>query len=240
MYPDLVNYINSQLKLGFDETVLREKILSKGWNQSQVDETFNQIKLLTNTSPEAKEATQNTSGMKDASTVPEEIKGWSWAAFLMTWIWAIGNHVWVGLLTLLPVVGFAMQIVLGLKGKEWAWKNKHWESVEQFNAAQKKWIKWGLIFSVIGIILMIGAFVISLLTVSPQKQLQKANCVKSCNESDNSQVCIDECVSGESQVVIQNETQVETKKSGCGDVCTGTDKQACEECISNQLKMMKE
>ena len=234
MYPDLVNYINSQLKLGFNEDVLREKILSKGWSQGQVDETFNQIKSLTNTSPEAKETTQNTSGMKDASTVPEEIKGWSWAAFLMTWMWAIGNHVWIGLLTLLPMVGFVIQIILGLKGRELAWKNKHWESVEQFNAVQKKWVVWGVVTTLIVIFL---AIMVVVLSINPQKALQKANCVETCGNSTDSQACIETCKTG---TVVQQSTQMETKKSGCGDVCDGTDKQACEECISKQLEMMKE
>lgn len=193
---ELIDYINSQLKLGFDEVVLREKILSKGWSQSQVDEAFNQIKNLTNQSFGPKEVTQNTSGLKDATIVPEEIKGWSWAAFLMTWIWAIGNNVWIGLLTLVPTLGFIVQIMLGLKGKEWAWKNKHWESVEQFNTAQKKWVKWGIIFCVVGLLLSVLSGILMLLTVNLKKTSEESTCIEACGETVDSQVCIDGCKLG--------------------------------------------
>ncbi len=36
-----------------------------------------------------------------------------------------------------------MMIILGLKGNEWAWKNRKWESVEQFKATHKSLGKVG-------------------------------------------------------------------------------------------------
>lgn len=88
--------------------------------------------------------------------IPAGVKGWSWGAFFLNWIWAIGNRTWIGLLALIPYVGFIMAIVLGFKGREWAWKNKQWDSVEHFNAVQKKWSFWGvavcLTAAVIGLI----------------------------------------------------------------------------------------
>lgn len=89
-------------------------------------------------------------------TIPDGIKGWSWGSFFLNWIWAIGNKTWIGLLTLIPFVWFIMPIILGFKGREWAWKNKHWDSVEHFNRVQRKWSVWGVVFacsvSVIGIL----------------------------------------------------------------------------------------
>ncbi len=83
--------------------------------------------------------------------IPDGIKGWSWGAFLFNWIWAIGNRTWWGLLAIVPYLGFIMAIILGFKGREWAWKNKKWESVEHFNRVQKKWSFWGvLLVGVIG------------------------------------------------------------------------------------------
>ena len=89
-----------------------------------------------------------------ADVLPPGIKGWSWGAFLLNWIWAIGNRVWLGLLCLVPYVGFIMAIVLGFKGREWAWKAKKWESVEHFNRVQRTWTKWALI--IIGMCVLIG------------------------------------------------------------------------------------
>jgi len=89
-----------------------------------------------------------------SDAIPDGIKGWSWGAFLLSWIWAIGNRTWVGLFAIVPVVGFIMAIVLGIKGREWAWKNKQWESIEHFNRVQRKWSFWGAM-------ILVGLFVIS-------------------------------------------------------------------------------
>jgi len=95
--------------------------------------------------------------------VPAEIKGWNWGAFFLTWIWGIFNKVWIALLALvigfIPVINIigvlVMMIVLGLKGNEWAWKNRQFESVEQFKKVQKAWAMWGVILFVLGVILSI-------------------------------------------------------------------------------------
>ena len=71
--------------------------------------------------------------------IPDGVKGWSWGAFMLSPIWAIGNRTWIGLLALVPYLGFIMSIVLGIKGREWAWKNKEWESLEHFNRVQRRW-----------------------------------------------------------------------------------------------------
>lgn len=49
------------------------------------------------------------------------------------------------MLALIPYVGLIMAIVLGVKGREWAWKNKRWDSVEHFNRVQRLWSIWGAI-----------------------------------------------------------------------------------------------
>ncbi len=90
------------------------------------------------------DTTQNTSGQGSMASVPPEVRGWNWGAFLLSWIWAIGNHVWLGLLALVPYVGFIMAIVLGVKGSEWAWQHRRWDSVDQFKATQKVWTVWGV------------------------------------------------------------------------------------------------
>lgn len=96
-----------------------------------------------------------------AETLPDGIKGWSWGAFLLNWIWAIGNRTWIGLLALIPYVGFGVAIWLGIKGREMAWKNGQWQSVEHFNRVQKKWSQWavGILIAscIVGVVAGIGA-----------------------------------------------------------------------------------
>jgi zinc-ribbon domain len=100
-----------------------------------------------------KELAENTiycpyCGGQNIISPTKNIQGWNWGAFLLSWIWSIGNGVWIGLLALIPYVGFIMAIVLGVKGNEWAWKQKQWKSVEDFKKTQSTWTKWAVGFYV--------------------------------------------------------------------------------------------
>ena len=87
---------------------------------------------------------ENTSGQGILSVIPEEIRVWSWGAFALGWIWGIGNNVWLALLGLLPFGYPIMAVVLGLKGHEWAWRSKRYDSLEQFMTTQDTWSRWGV------------------------------------------------------------------------------------------------
>jgi len=107
------------------------------------------------------------SGMGANTPVPQEVKGWSWGGFLLTWIWGIGNNVWITLIALLglvPYVGgvinLTMMIILGVRGNEWAWQHKKWDSIEQFKTTQKKWMLWGVGSAVASIIFLIALIVL--------------------------------------------------------------------------------
>lgn len=91
-----------------------------------------------------------------ASTLPEGVKGWSWGAFWLNWVWAIFNKTWIGLLALIPLVNIVMVVILGAKGREWAWRNKSWSSVEHFKRVQKKWDLAGWIVAVVAFLLSIA------------------------------------------------------------------------------------
>lgn len=104
---------------------------------------------------------------------PQELQKFNWGAFFLTWIWGIGNKSYIALWALLscivsaiPLIGvlaIGFNIWLGIKGNEYAWQNKNWESVEQFNNVQKKWVIAGGIvwafFFILGILagIMAGA-----------------------------------------------------------------------------------
>jgi hypothetical protein len=89
------------------------------------------------------------SGKKEASVVPDEIKGWNWGAAGLTWVWGVYHGVFISLLAFIPLVNIIMFIVLGMKGSEWAWKARKWESVEIFVSSQKKWKPFGILFFVL-------------------------------------------------------------------------------------------
>ena len=77
--------------------------------------------------------------------LPPTVRRWNWGAFLLSWIWAIGNQVWIGVLAVLPMMTPVMMFVLGVKGNEWAWEKRRWRSVEEFHAHQQKWAVAGLV-----------------------------------------------------------------------------------------------
>lgn len=89
---------------------------------------------------------ENTSGQGREAVVPAELRGWNWGAFLLTWIWGIGNRTHIALLALVPLVNVVMIFVLGARGNEWAWQNRRWESVAAFKATQRKWALGGAAF----------------------------------------------------------------------------------------------
>lgn len=90
-----------------------------------------------------------------------ELNKFNWGAFLVTWIWGIGNKVWISLivlpLILIPKVGifclFFCSFWLGFCGNKLAWENNKWEDIEQFKNSQIKWTKIGIIIT-LSIILM--------------------------------------------------------------------------------------
>lgn len=87
----------------------------------------------------------NTSGQGVLAVVPPEIDRWNWGAFLLNWIWGIGNNTFIALLMFVPLVNLVMPFVLGVKGSAWAWRNKRWESVDHFRRVQRNWAIAGVV-----------------------------------------------------------------------------------------------
>jgi hypothetical protein len=97
-------------------------------------------------------------GITEPNQIPPEIGGWNWGAFLLNWIWGVCNATPIALLTFVPLAGFAMPFVLGVKGNEWAWRNKRWDSVAQFKRVQRHWAIAGFIVWVAGLALVVAIF----------------------------------------------------------------------------------
>lgn len=88
---------------------------------------------------------ENTSGQGPASQVPAEIQRWNWGAFLLNWIWGIRHNTLAALLVFIPLFGFVWLFVCGMRGSEWAWRNKRWDGIEQFRTTQRRWALWGVV-----------------------------------------------------------------------------------------------
>ncbi len=90
---------------------------------------------------------------KITSSLPYDYtKEFNWGAFLGGWLWGLFNKTFVTLWDLLlffTPFGFLFRLVCGLKGNEWAFKNKKWNDVEKFNESQEKQTLFWFIFSII-------------------------------------------------------------------------------------------
>ena len=86
---------------------------------------------------------------------PAELNGWSWGAFFMGWIWALGMSNVIAFLLCFFLGGIG-NIVVGIKGNEWAWKSRQFSSVEEFRAVQHAWAVWGVVLFIASILISFG------------------------------------------------------------------------------------
>ncbi len=106
--------------------------------------------------------------------VPEQIKGWNWAAFSLTLFWTGAMNMWgwfsaclaliligwcpyIGLLTGLAQLGIA--VYLGMEGNKLAWQSRSFAGVREFLQVQRAWRPWGIGFFVLWCLLVVLALV---------------------------------------------------------------------------------
>lgn len=120
---------------------------------------------ITETSPNYRSGQgvyENNSGYGSSTIVPADAKKWNWGAFWTTWIWGLANNSYYTFLAFIPYLGILWMVACGLKGNEWAWKNRRWASIEGFHAYQHKWAKISNITMGIILLLVLLIFIISL------------------------------------------------------------------------------
>lgn len=103
-------------------------------------------------------------------SVPDEIQGWNWGAFLLPGLWlfpiGLGHLLWISSINKWVFLSLVLPFVLGAKGNEWTWKSRKWSSVSAFKTHQRAWIKWGLIVD--GSLLTLAFLVISFIALLPE------------------------------------------------------------------------
>jgi hypothetical protein len=96
----------------------------------------------------------------------DQLRGWNWGAFMFSWIWGIFNRVWLSFLVFIPGLGTIWAFVLGAKGNEWAWKAKHWESMDAFKRHQKAWKPWAIVLFILGLLSAVGYAVFFIILIA--------------------------------------------------------------------------
>ena len=111
-------------------------------------------------------------GMKPKNDVVK----FNWGAFLGTWIWGVFNKSWTTLLAipLFFTAGyFPFAIICGLKGNEWAYKNKEYDDIEQFHKSQSNQATIWACFT--PIIAIVGSFLLTIVFIFMLGVIVKAN-----------------------------------------------------------------
>lgn len=128
---------------------------------------------------------------KNGNLLPE-LKKFNWGAFFLPWIWGIFNKTFITLIALLvqfiPIINFFgifLCIWFGIKGNEWALKNKEWKSVEHFQKVQKRWAIGGLIIFFIAVVGLITSMVISVLLLDTNQKIYKVSFNSAANTLQN-------------------------------------------------------
>ena len=101
---------------------------------------------------------------KITNTLPYDYKKeFNWGAFFGTWIWGLFNKsyipLWELLLWITPL-GFYFQLYCGLKGNEWAYKNKGCTDVKAFNKSQET---QALVFIILNLVIIPILYVVLVL-----------------------------------------------------------------------------
>jgi len=107
------------------------------------------------------------------SVLPEEVRRkFNWGACLLSWIWGVGHGKYWTLATLvvgamLKTYGFGLAMLLvnvwfGVKGNEWAWSSGRFNTVDELEAHEMKWAKWGAIIGAVCFSLLMMALIFPL------------------------------------------------------------------------------
>lgn len=105
--------------------------------------------------------------LPDNNFIPKGVKGWSWGAFFLGPIWGIGNRLWFSFIGLIPYVNFIFNILLAIKGKEWAWKKNKSKDIKKFKKRQRIW-------DIVAMVIFVGSFIIGFVSAAALTFLEQA------------------------------------------------------------------
>lgn len=144
-----------------------DSFFSNGYRQQPSpmnDMSFRPVASATSYQPQVSQATPNLSK-------------WSWGAFALSGIWGLFNGCWwmfvinIGMFILalftwwIPfaiffysLIGLGLSILYGVKGTEWAWNNRSWNSAADFEQTQHSWNVAGIVVFCVSIALVLISF----------------------------------------------------------------------------------
>jgi hypothetical protein len=113
--------------------------------------------------PTSAQLQSNTSGMREKAVLPAQAKGWSWAGFVPGGAFGFVVGIpWLGILGLLGICTGRFGLfylwplyilIVGAKGREFAWRRRSFESVTQYREMTGAWDKTGLALVIVDIVI---------------------------------------------------------------------------------------
>ena len=64
------------------------------------------------------------------------------------------------------ILDLGVSVLFGIKGTEWAWNNRSWNSITNFKQTQETWNKAGLAFFLFGVMIMVIVVIYSFAAIS--------------------------------------------------------------------------
>ncbi len=106
-----------------------------------------------------------------------ELYKFNWGAFFGTFIWGLFNRTYIALL-IIPLfftpAWLFFGIILGIKGNEWAYKNKHYLSTEELHKNQRKQaIFWSITTPILSILAFVSLVVFLSAVLIKDEQLSR-------------------------------------------------------------------
>lgn len=101
------------------------------------------------------------SASDSSANIEAETARFNWGAFFLYPFWGFANGMWWAFLiswffgwTIIP------NILFGIMGSKWAWKNKHWRDINHFVIVQDSWKRWGIGLFIAGVFISIFTILI--------------------------------------------------------------------------------
>ena len=149
---------------------------------------------------------------ENEEAIQKELKKYNWGALFFTWIWGLCNGTPVALLAIVPFLNIFVSLILFIKGNEWAWNNKQWDSLESFRRTQRKWAAAAVILIFLFSLFLAGLFIVA--TIHYKSKIAASAAYETAAESSSSD-------QEENTVTTSNDPSLKTIKLKSGNIVRG-------------------
>lgn len=164
--PEILEYIKQQKAAGCAEEDIKKAMIGQGWDPKDINDAFGPTRspfIPTPTMQTYQRVVEKSSG-STLALHETTVRGWSWGAFGLSWVWGIRFGVLSAFLTWIPLVGLVWIFFLGAKGNQWAQEKNPEIPPAKLAKDLREWNKWGLILFLTQTVIFI-AYIIFMVSI---------------------------------------------------------------------------